>query len=297
MTPEFGNIDSFRIFGIPVLMFNQFVRPAAKPAAALAISAALALATALMVPAAAQAETLRIRYTVALLGLSLGTAQLSGAVSADGYKLEASAKLSGIGAVMGKSNGAASASGAIVKGRLSPATYATTAANSKETRTVRMAITGGAVSGLDVSPPFEDRPGRVPLTEEAKRNIVDPLAAVLMTVPPGQALLSPAACDRTIPVFDGNTRFDVALSFRAMRRVSGKGYEGDVAVCGARYRPLAGHRPDRKATKFMTDNKNIEVWLAPLEGPHLLVPYFVSVATQIGTTTLSADEFQVSGGK
>ncbi len=273
-------------------MRQIFARPAATLLAAASIAAALQFAA-----PGASADTLRIRYSVALLGLSLGTANLTGTITPDSYRLDASAKLTGLGAVMGKSNGAASSAGAIVKGRLAPATYATTAANSKETRTVRMAITGGAVSGLDVSPPFEEKPGRVPLSDDSKRNIVDPLGAVLMTVPAGQPLLGKSACERSIPIFDGNTRFDVGLSFRELRKVSGKGYEGDVAVCAARYTPLAGHRPDRKATKFMTDNKNMEVWLAPLEGPHVLVPYFISVATQIGTTTLSAEDFQVTAGK
>ena len=256
-----------------------------------------AVALVLLSGTAVQAETLRIRYGISLLGLTLGSASLTGTVSPDAYRLDVSARVTGLASAMGKSTGAATASGAIVKGRLSPASYATTAVNSRETRTVRMSFTGGSVSGLDVSPPFEEKPGRIPLTEDSKRNVLDPLGAVLMAVPAGQPLLGSAACDRAIPVFDGNTRFNITLGFIGLKKVSGKGYDGDVAVCAARYTPIAGHRPDRKATKFMAENKNIEVWLAPLEGPRLLVPYYVSVATQIGTTTLNVEDFQVSAGK
>ena len=270
-------------------MRSHLIRPAA--AAVL-----LGLAAAFLVPATlARAETVRIRYSISLLGLSIGAANLTGTLSPGAYRLDVSAKVTGLASVMGKSNGAASSSGAIVKGKLSPATYATTAANSKETRTVRMSFAGSAVTGLDVSPPFEEKPGRVPLTDDSKRNVLDPLGAVLMTVPASQPLLGKAACERTIPIFDGNTRFNIGLSFTGLKKVSGKGYDGDVAVCAVRYTPIAGHRPDRKATKFMTDNKDIEVWLAPLESAHALVPYFMSVATQIGTTTLNVEDFQVSG--
>lgn len=271
-------------------MRQTIFRPAAAAAAGLT-------AIVLLSAAAAQAETLRIRYNISLLGLSLGAASLTGTVSPDAYRLDVSAKVTGLASALGRSTGAASASGAIVKGRLSPATYATTAANSKETRTVRMSFSGGSVSGLDVSPPFEEKPGRIPLTEDSKRNVLDPLGAVLMTVPAGQPLLGSAACERAIPVFDGNTRFTITLSFKGLKKVSGKGYEGDVAVCAVRYTPIAGHRPERKATKFMAENKNIEVWLAPLEGPRVLVPYYLSVATQIGTTTLNVEDFQVSAGR
>ena len=43
------------------------------------------------------------------------------------------------------------------------------------------------------------------------------------------------------------------------------GYSGDVLVCAARYNPIAGHRTGRKSTQFMADNKDMEVWLAPVE--------------------------------
>ena len=238
-----------------------------------------------------------MRYNVALLGLSLGVATLNGTVTADGYRLDVGAKLTGLASIMGRSSGAATARGSIVNGKLSPATYATTAANSKETRTVRMAITGGAVSGLDISPPFETKPDRIPLSEANKRNIVDPLSAIVMAVPQGQPLLGKAACERSIPVFDGNSRFDITLSFRETRKVKARGYEGDALVCTVRYTPIAGHRPGRKATQFMADNRDIEVWLAPVESAHVLLPFHVSVATQIGTTTLTAEDFQVQGGR
>lgn len=261
------------------------------------LTLAAVLAAAQLLPTAGTADTVKVRYSVALLGLTLGTAHLTGSVTPASYRIEAAARLTGLASAMGKSSGAASASGAIANGRLAPATYATTAANSQETRTVRMAITGGAVSGLEVTPPFEDKPGRVPLTEAAKQNIVDPLGAVVMTVPAGQPLLGRAACDRAIPVFDGNTRFDVTLSFREVRHAKARGFDGDVVVCAARYTPLAGHRPDRKATKFMTENKDMQVWLAPVEGARVLLPFYISVATQIGTTTITAEEFSVTPGK
>jgi Protein of unknown function (DUF3108) len=261
------------------------------PAAALA-----AIALAIASPAA-EADTLRVRYSVALLGVPFGTANLTGTLTPDHYRLDASAKLTGIGAMVGRSSGAATATGAVSGGHVAPATYAITSSNAKETRTVRMAISGGAVSGLDVSPPFEEKPGRVPVTEAHKRNVVDPLAAVLMPVASGQPLLSRAACDRSIPVYDGNSRFDITLSFRETRKVKAHGYEGEAVVCTARYTPIAGHRPDRKATQFMAANQNIEVWLAPVESAHVLVPFKVSVATLIGTTTLTADDFEVQGGR
>jgi len=60
-------------------------------------------------------------------------------------------------------------------------------------------------------PAFEDKEGRIPVTEANKRNIVDPTSALIMPVPEGEPLIGPAACNRTIPVYDGYVRFDVTL--------------------------------------------------------------------------------------
>ena len=78
------------------------------------------------------------------------------------------------------------------------------------------------------------------------------------------------------------------------REVSAKGYRGPVAVCAVRYVPIAGHRRDRPATKFMADNKDLEVWLAPIDGARVLMPFRVSVRTMIGTTVIEASEFSVA---
>jgi hypothetical protein len=63
-----------------------------------------------------------------------------------------------------------------------------------------------------------------------------------------------------------------------------------VTICSARYIPVAGHKPDAKATRFMADNKEMEVWLAPVPHEHLVVPYRVSLMTMAGTAVIEASE-------
>ena len=127
-----------------------------------------------------------------------------------------------------------------------------------------------------------------------KRGVVDPVGAVILPAPASGPILSPAACNRTVPIFDGYTRFDVNLTYVGERTVSAKGYDGPVAVCAARYVPISGHSRDRPATKFMADNKDLEVWLAPIASDHVLIPFRVSVRTMIGTTIIEAQEFRLS---
>lgn len=198
--------------------------------------------------------------------------------------------------MVSSSQGAATATGALTQGRVTPASYANTSANSKETRTVRMAMAGGAVRGVDIAPPFTENAGRVPLTDEHKRGVLDPLSALVMPVAGTEPLVGPGACNRSLPIFDGYTRFDVSLSYRGTRAVKTKGYDGPVAVCAVRYVPIAGHRPNRKPTQFMANNRDMEVWLAPLNGTRVVVPYRISVATMVGTTVIEALEVSLGGG-
>jgi Protein of unknown function (DUF3108) len=257
-----------------------------------------ALGLALLVsPLPAQADSFLATYDVSLIGLPIGAARIAADFTPKTYRIEASARLSGLATLVSNSRGAANGSGAIIDGRVAPAGYATIASNATMTRTVRMSLAGNAVTGIDISPPFEDKPDRVPVTDKDRKGIVDPVGAFVIPVAGRDQLVGPAACNRTIPIFDGYTRFNINLAYVGQRNVSAKGYSGPVAVCSVRYQPIAGHRPDRPATKFMVDNKDLEVWLAPVESAHVLMPFRLSVRTMIGTAVVEASEFRVAAAK
>ena len=105
-----------------------------------------------------------------------------------------------------------------------------------------------------------------------------------------------AACNRTLPIFDGAARYDIKLSQAGTRQVKIDGYSGPVAVCQARYVPIAGHRALRPSTKFMAENREISTWLAPVAGTNLMVPVRISVKTMIGTAVIEASSFKVDPG-
>jgi hypothetical protein len=241
----------------------------------------------------AYADVLHAIYRVSLVGLPIGAVNLYADLTPTTYSIAGDAKLTGLAKLFANARGASSGKGAIVQGRVSPASFATVASSSNMTRTIRMALAGNAVTGVDISPPFQDKPDRVPLGPGDKRGVVDPVGAVILPAPTSGPILSPAACNRTVPIFDGYTRFDINLSYVGEETVSTKGYDGPVVVCAARYVPISGHSRDRPATKFMADNKDLEVWLAPIASDHLLIPFRVSVRTMIGTTVIEAQEFRV----
>lgn len=243
--------------------------------------------------APATAESLKAHYALSLMGISIGSASASGIVDAQNYRVEIAMRTSGLANLINNTKGAASASGGLTAGGPSPANYANTTSNSDETRTVRMSLAGNAVRSVDVRPAPWDAEARVPVTESAKRHIVDPVSALIMRVPAGEELTGPAACNRTISVFDGVTRFDVELAYAGAHTAQTRGYEGPVTVCSARYTPIAGHRPDSSSTRYMANNHDISVWLAPLPDAHVVVPIHIAIGTAAGKLVIDASEFQV----
>jgi hypothetical protein len=262
-----------------------------KPAIAPSL-AGFALAATLALPASA--ASLAAKYEVSLLGLSLGTANLSGGIDGGGYKLDVVAKLTGLVGGFTGGRGSGAATGNLNGGRLSPATFAISSASSSESRTVRMALEGNSVLAVDIAPPIDAKADRVPLTDGHRRNVIDPLSAFLMPVDGKGG--SASACNRTLAIFDGAARYDIKLSYAGSREVKLEGYSGPVSICQARYVPIAGHRALRPSTKFMAENKEISTWLAPVAGTNLMVPVRISVRTMIGTAVIEASSFKVDPG-
>ncbi len=253
-------------------------------------SAGVLVAVIALSSATARADDVNIRYTLKLIGVPLGAATFFGDVTQASYKIQLTAKLTGVATVVSNARGAATASGAIIQGRVAPNGFATTSANANMTRTIRIAMSQGNVRASEIVPPFGSPPDRIPVTEAHKRNVVDPLSGLVMPLPVSMAQLGPAACDRKVPVFDGWTRFDIGMEFRGMRDIHLKGYSGPVAVCGVRYTPVSGHR-DRPMVRYMAENKDMEVWLAPIGQTRVAIPLRIAVQTTIGMLTIDATDF------
>lgn len=242
---------------------------------------------------AAGAETIKARYSVSLIGLHIGEASAEGWIEPANYKIDLNAHLTGVASWIAHVKMALASSGLIRRGTILPNAYATTSANSHAIRTLRMSLTAGTVRAVDISPPFDDFEGRVPVTDANKHNVLDPMSALIMAVPAGEALVGPSACNRTLPIYDGVVRFDLSMSYVGTRNVEVKGYSGPVSVCAVRYRPVAGHRADLQSTKFMAENREIEAWLAPVEPAHIVVPFRVSLRTLAGMAEIEATEFSI----
>ena len=231
--------------------------------------------------------SIAVDYGIALAGLPIGTARLAGTFESTKYRVDVSATLTGlVGAITGGQGSARSAG--IIAAAPQPNTFSIATRTANSGIAVRMALAHGNVTQSEVTPPLVDMDDRVPVTAANKRGIMDPASALLMPAQASGELTNPDNCNRTLPVFDGATRFNVVLSYGETRAVEKPGYSGPVLVCNARYQAVAGHRPDRPGVRFMEENRDMSVWLAPVEGTRMLVPIRISVRTTVGTNIIEA---------
>jgi hypothetical protein len=233
---------------------------------------------------------LKVKYKISFLGFDLARANLAAKFEHGLYAARVGYRTTGIVKVFATATGDVSATGTADLNHISPAEFhQATKENAKDSK-VSMTMTQGTVTASEAVPEAPADPDRVPMKDEYRKNVLDPLSAMLIPLGKGKDPLS-AACNRTIPVFDGWTRFDIALTFKALKTISKPEYKGQAVVCAVRWVPIAGHVPTRKGTKFMMDNKDIEVTLAPIADTGFLAPLHIGVETLHGHIDVDALEF------
>ena len=241
---------------------------------------------------AAQAEgRLEARYRMSLGGLELGRAALLIEVDERSYTASGSARLTGMAQAVSSGKGTAGARGVVDRAGLAPRSFAMEAESDRKSEAIRLVLNAAGVTDLSVEPPVTPADDRVPVTDKDKRGVFDPMSAALVMVPGAGDTLSAKACDRTLSIFDGRHRYDLVLSYERLEDVKAEGYSGPTVVCRIAYKPVSGHREGRNAVKYMTRNKEIYVWFAPVAGTRVLAPFRASVATAIGVAQLEAQSF------
>jgi hypothetical protein len=229
-----------------------------------------------------------------LKGVEIGRATLTLDITDDGYAAAGGAKVTGIARLVSKGEGSVAARGNFVNGKVSPLSHSSSSESDKKAEQIRISLANNAVTEYSVTPPTTPDKDRVPVTEQHRQGVVDPLSAAIITVPGNGDLLAPDSCNRTIPIFDGRQRYDLVFSYERTEAAKNvKGYSGPMLVCRVDYRPIAGHRASRLQVKYMEDNKNIFVWLAPVAGTRVLFPIRVSIVTLVGIVLVEAERFAV----
>ncbi len=230
-------------------------------------------------------------YEVSLAGITIGKGNWVIELGDDQYSAVAVGGSSGLLRAVSSGQGSGGSQGRIVKGvkgQLQPASYTVTISTSNKTETIRMALAGGNIKDYSIDPQPPEDPFRIPVTDEHKRGVSDPMTASLVRVPGTGDPVSADACTVTSAVFDGRMRYDLSLEFKRIEAIKVDGYQGPVVVCAIYFAPVAGYNPDRSAIKYLAAQRHMELWLAPIVGTRVLVPYRLTIPTPLGTGKLEA---------
>ncbi|WP_257098998.1 DUF3108 domain-containing protein [Pseudovibrio flavus] len=235
-------------------------------------------------------------YNISIAGITIGKGSMSLALRNNAYSAKVSMEPAGIGTLFSTGTGAAEARGWISGSRILPSRYEMVSQASERNFHVDLRQGSGHIRNELVRPRFKPSATRIKVTNKHRKNAMDPLSAALMPVVSRGDELSPDACNRTLPIYDGWTRFDIEMTYKKMREVSGNGYDGPVIVCKARWIPVAGHRPERKSVQLLARSNNMEVWLAPTGHKKVLIPYRISIPTGTGSLVVQAQELGLPNG-
>jgi hypothetical protein len=264
--------------------------------AAVSVAFAAGLLCALMaLPDAAHAQArLEATYVAKLAGIPVGKGAWTVSLNGDHFVTAASGGTSGWLRAFSTGSGTSAARGRLSGEQIIPSTYAATLEINKKSDDIRMELNNTGVKTFSINPEPPEDPARIPITEESKRGVKDPMSAILLRVRGTGHPLSEDACRAASSVFDGRLRYDVVLEYRRMDQVKAeKGYQGPSVVCGVRFTPVAGHNPERKAVKYIASQNQIEVWLVPIGATRFLVPFRVTSPTPVGMASIEARDFVV----
>lgn len=231
-------------------------------------------------------------YTISMARIPVGKSTWAADIGDEQYATAATGAASGILSVLVSGEGSLAAYGSVKDGHLIPLSFTSKIASDDEKTELRMRFENGNVTELEAKTALS-KEARVPVTEAHRQGVLDPLSALLVAVAGSGDVLTSEACQRSLPIFDGSRRYDLKLTFKQMEKVKAdKGYQGPVVVCSMAFRAIAGHRVDSALVKYLSQGRDMELWLAPIAGTRVLAPFRLSVTNLIGNIVINASQFQ-----
>jgi hypothetical protein len=257
----------------------------------LATLAAVALSVPAIWPASAQGK-LDAQYSVTLAGIPIGKGDWVIDIADTQYTATANGRTTGLLRVFSSGEGTSVAHGTMQGGKLMSSIFSSVVTAGKKKDETRLTTANGNIKDVFLEPPEDPDTDRVPLTEAHRHGVFDPMTASLLYVAGTGDPMSPEACKRTTSIYDGRLRYDLQLVYKRMDKVKAdKGYDGPAMVCAVYFTPVAGYIPTRSAIKYIAKLREIEIWLVPIAGTRVLVPFRIDGPTPIGHAVMEATQF------
>jgi hypothetical protein len=243
------------------------------------------------ISAHAQAR-LEAQYQITMARVPIGYIDWHVEIENDSYVASADGKASRILSVLMNGEGSVLTNGRIENGQLAPTYFLSNITDDDGKTEVQVIFASGIAEESILQEPSK-RHKLAPVTNLDRRRTTDPLSAMLIPANARDGILEPANCTRALPIFDGQRRYDLVLTYKRMDNVKiERGYSGRTLVCGAILQPIGGYRIDSLVVKYIAGRRDMELWFAPIIGTFVMAPVQIIVPTLIGTLIIQADKFE-----
>lgn len=227
------------------------------------------------------------RFSVKFAGIEVGKAKFNIKFDDISYSLKGSGKTTGLVDWAAPATGSVESSGLMKDNSIKPKIHkASVIEKKKKEETLLLSFTEDRVSDVkfQTNKPRKkrDAPRYIPVTTQHMASVLDPASSLIVPMSGADARDGRKVCNQTFPVFDGETRYDIKLSYKSTKPVETEGYKSHAYVCKMRYLPIAGHKKDHRTVKEMAANKRMEIWLAPMQGVSVFTPIRIVVGTKYG---------------
>lgn len=257
------------------------------------------LATAFLMPLSAMAadSTYRTEYSISVFGIPIARSEMNTRISDTSYALDGSFHSSGIASIFDSTKGSLTISGTMraqgTTASVQPVSYLTTYRNGKKHKRTAINFKNGSVTSFDNQPPISKNDPWVEIGPNDLKTVFDPISAMMIT-----SASATDVCNRTLQIFDGQTRAQIRLSPAGTENFSAKGFNGTAITCNAKFVPVSGYEKDKKSVRYLADKSKITISFASLntdaKGAGIYAPVAASVGTQIGTVRVRATRFEMT---
>jgi len=239
------------------------------------------------------------KFKVKFGGVTVGKVTFGVSMKGDDYTFTGEGRTQGLADWFAPGKATIKSEGALRGQVLKASTHFLSVTDNKKTAVLKMSFADGGVENVYLNPDKRKKKKKakkwVLITPEDLKNVVDPASTMVVPVPLAMAKDPASVCGRTLRVYDGDTRFDMKLSYKANQPISTDGYEGNAYVCKLKYIPVAGHKRKQKSVERMASNNDMEIWLAPIDGgtadQSIFTAIRIVVPTWIGTFSAEPDYF------
>jgi Protein of unknown function (DUF3108) len=244
---------------------------------------------------AAEARTLDLTYDVYLGGLHIFTFDVDMTLQPDRYRVTAEGATQGMIGWLYAWQTKLVAEGLDRNGRIAPQRYDAESNWQGNQRTVQLGFGEDGRYQLERTPPPEPDPdieGGLP--ESLPPGTVDPLS---LAVAASRALVENGRCDQTLPVFDGQRRYDLTLTHidEATLPLSDYSiYQGPAVRCSISMKRISGFRKSWKSKRQWDASSSAPtIWIAAIRQDLPPVPVRYDGAIMLGNIVIHLTRAEV----